>query len=238
MNLAIDIGNTKIKVGCFEGDSLKIKYDHLNVDEIKQLINTESPEFVIGSSTATELFDSDEWPNTNLLVSNYKLNMPFRLNYETPETLGADRLAAVAGACKLLKPPFLVIDLGSCITYDFVDEKMTYQGGAISPGVGMRFKAMNSFTARLPNLDIPDKWPPFIGASTKGCMESGVMQGILNEIEGFINAYTTNHGKISVVMSGGDSKYFDKKIKDHIFAAPELVLIGLNEILQYNVADT
>ncbi|MGK7392834.1 MAG: type III pantothenate kinase [Candidatus Cyclobacteriaceae bacterium M2_1C_046] len=236
MNLAIDIGNTKIKTGWFEGEKLQAKQENISVDELKHLINAKNPSFVIGSSTARELFEDEDWKKNNFLSVSSKLKLPFYLKYKTPETLGADRLAAVAGGQKLFPGRnILVIDAGTCITYDFLDEKNNYMGGAISPGAGMRFKAMNHFTARLPQINIPSDFPDPIGNSTASCMESGVMNGIFFEIQNFIRSYTPNGGKIQVIITGGDAKHFDKKFKGHIFAAPDLVLVGLNVILQYNV---
>lgn len=236
MNLAIDIGNTKIKAGWFEGENLRSKQDNISINDLKHLINAKKPSFVIGSSTAAELFEDEEWKKDNFLAVSNKLKLPFQINYKTPDTLGADRLAAVAGAQKLFPGEnVLIIDAGSCITYDYLDERNSYLGGAISPGAGMRFRAMNNFTARLPQINIPSDFPDPIGNSTVSCMESGVMNGIFFEIQNFIRAYTPNHGKIQVILTGGDAKHFDKKFKGLIFAAPDLILVGLNVILRYNV---
>lgn len=236
MNLAIDIGNTSIKAGWFEGENLLSKQDNLSVDELKHLINVKNPSFVIGSSTAAELFEDDEWKKENFLLVNHKLNIPFTIRYKTPETLGADRIAAVAGAGSLFPDQnLLIIDIGSCITYDFLDKDHNYMGGAISPGIRMRYKAMHNFTARLPQLNPPDYFPETLGDSTSSCMESGVMNGVLFEIQNFIQDFNANYGKIRVLLTGGDANYFEKKFKGYIFAAPDLVLIGLNVILRNNV---
>lgn len=238
MNLAIDIGNTFVKTGWFEGDKLISKQERLPVNELKQLINAKKPSFVIGSSTAKEIFADDEWRKENFISIHAGLKFPFNIKYKTPETLGADRLAAAAGANYLYRNEnLLVIDLGTCITYEFIDKNNNYWGGAISPGVAMRFKAMNHFTARLPLISKPAEQAEIIGDSTVSCMESGVLNGILFEIQNFIQKNTANHGKIIVLMTGGDAKYFDKKLKGDIFAAPDLVLIGLNVILRNNVAN-
>lgn len=163
------------------------------------------------------------------------LSLPFKSEYATPETLGADRIAAVAGASKLFPGEnVLAIDLGTCITYDFITMQNIYKGGAISPGINMRFKAMKHFTARLPKLPVPDNLPDITGDSTRSCMESGVLNGVSFEIEGMVAAYK-KFGEIKIILTGGDAFIFEKKFKEYIFAAPDLVLIGLNVILQHNV---
>jgi type III pantothenate kinase len=129
----------------------------------------------------------------------------------------------------------LVVDMGTSITYDLLDSLGTFQGGLISPGVRMRFKALHTFTKRLPLFD-PEKDPGFIGKSTKQAMQSGVMNGTLAEIEGIINRYRHEIPSLCVVLCGGDLPFFESSLKPPIFAVPELVLIGLNRILTYNVA--
>lgn len=236
MNLVIDIGNTAIKTGLFQGDKLLEKQHHKSVNDLKQLINAREPLNVIVSSTGKELFEDEEWDQVNILKVNPNLDFPFKVKYATPDTLGADRLAAVAGAKGFFpEENVLVIDIGTCLTYDFLSEEGVYYGGAISPGVEMRFKAMKHFTSRLPEISVPDSFPDLTGDSTVNSMKSGVMNGLLHEMQGMINEYLDRYGKLKIILTGGRAYLFEKKIKGPIFAAPDLVLIGLNVILQYNV---
>lgn len=239
MNLAIDIGNTTIKTGLFNGEDLLEKQYQASINDLKQLINVRKPLNVIASSTGSELFNDSEWDQVNILKLHSGLKFPFSINYATPETLGADRIAAVAGAIKLFPGEnVLVIDMGTCVTYDFLSEEGIYYGGAISPGTEMRFKAMKMFTSRLPELPVPDTFPELTGTSTVDSMNSGVMNGLFFEMQGIINQYSEKYGQIKIILTGGSAYIFEKKFKGPIFANPDLVLIGLNVILQENVANS
>ena len=236
MNLVIDIGNTAIKTGWFDDDKLLEKQHQVTIDGLKQLINSKKPSNVIASSTGKEIFQEKFWDQVNIYRVDEHIKWPFRSKYATPKTLGADRIAGVAGAKKIFPAEnVLVIDLGTCVTYDYISEAGIYYGGAISPGVKMRFRSMNEFTSRLPDLDIPEEFPEFLGDSTANSMKSGVMNGLLYEMSGMIAAYKNKFGKIKIILTGGDAQIFEKKIKEPIFASPDLVLIGLNVILQHNV---
>ena len=173
------------------------------------------------------------------MVLDQKTPIPIRLKYDSPETLGKDRIA-MAVACKILYPNrnVLGIDFGTCITYDLVSQEGDYLGGAISAGVQLRFNAMHSGTASLPLI----KWDPVgvkkiqkIGTTTNSSMISGVINGIKAEVLSFIEHYGENRNDLKVVLSGGDAEFFEKELKNGIFADPNLVLKGLNEILQYNL---
>lgn len=239
MNLIIDIGNTSIKSGFFDGDELLEKQHHISVNDLKQLINARKPLNVIASSTGRELFEDEGWDQVNVVKMNSNLNFPFTIKYATPLTLGADRLAAAAGAQKIFPGEnVLVIDMGTCVTYDFISGEGIYYGGAISPGAEMRFKAMTQFTSRLPELSIPDTFPELIGDSTENSMKSGVMNGLLHEMQGIIDEYIEKYGQLKIILTGGSAYIFEKKIKGPIFATPNLILIGLNVILQKNVASS
>ena len=238
MNLVIDIGNTAIKTGWFEKDRLLEKQTLTTIDDLKHLINVRKPSNVIASSTSSEFFKGTEWQKAGIKTVHHKLNFPFTIKYKTPDTLGTDRLCAVAGAVTMYpEKNILIINLGTCITYDFVNNAGEYFGGAISPGVLMRFRAMNKFTARLPDLSIPPVFPDVVGNTTSLAMESGVMNGTLFEMEGMIREYRSSYGQISVIITGGSAHIFEKKFKEPIFAAPDLVLIGLNVILQRNASN-
>jgi type III pantothenate kinase len=165
---------------------------------------------------------------------NHRTPVPVDNHYGTPDTLGLDRLAAVIGGMDWAKGPLLAIDLGTCITYDFLNEEGAYKGGAISPGLQMRAKAMATQTANLPLVEINPE-VGFVGNSTVTCLQSCVYYGVMAEISGIIENYSQNHDDLKVFICGGDAKYFERLTKDHIFVIPNLVLHGLNRILTYNV---
>jgi type III pantothenate kinase len=170
---------------------------------------------------------------------HHQLPLPIRLNYATPHTLGMDRIAAVAGAsAHFEKRDLLVIDAGTCITYDFLNKDLIYSGGAISPGIRMRFKALHTFTGQLPFINWKNgDHAEMTGDSTETSIVSGVVNGAISEVTGFIDHYRSHYDNLQVVMTGGDLETFDKALKNRIFADPNLVLLGLNKILRYNIED-
>jgi type III pantothenate kinase len=171
-------------------------------------------------------------------VLDYRLPVPVTNGYATPETLGMDRLAAVVGATALHPGrPCLVVDLGTCITYDLVDAAGYYHGGGISPGLRMRFRAMHTFTARLPLIE-PEPHAALIGTSTRTAMQSGVVNGLVAELEGMMSRYGAQFPPLTTILCGGDALFFETQLKGIIFVVPELVLLGLNRILLYNVSLT
>lgn len=238
MNLTIDLGNTYAKTGLFEaGKIVKINWK-LSYNELVNYVRTVRPQRIMVSSVSySEEQLKDEFSEITSEIYLLKSTTPVPLTklYDTPETLGADRVAAAIGA-KVLYPQnnCVVIDMGTCITYDLVDADDNFHGGIISPGVRMRFNAMNTFTKRLPLLE-PEEIPSLIGKSTKHAMQSGVMNGLLAEINGLIEQYDKVLTNINVIFCGGDASYFANRIKYPNFVIPELVLIGLNRILEYNV---
>jgi len=166
---------------------------------------------------------------------NAKTALPIQNLYKTPKTLGKDRLAVVVGATELFPAKScLVIDAGTCITNDFIDADGNYHGGNIIPGVEMRFKAMNTFTARLPLLK-RRKVESFVGNDTKSSMRTGSQWGAVFEMEGFIKQYRKKFGRLNVILTGGDADFFANRLKTKIFVNQYLVHIGLNKILNYNV---
>lgn len=165
----------------------------------------------------------------------HKTALPIKNQYKTPKTLGRDRLSvAVAAAGIFPKKNSLIIDAGTCITYDFIDKNKIYHGGSITPGVEMRLKAMNAFTAKLP-LVTRKALSSTIGKDTVTSIRTGAQHGATMEMEGYIRHYQALYGRLEVLLTGGDAKYFAKKLKTQIFVNPNLVLIGLNKILNYNV---
>lgn len=238
MNIVIDSGNTYSKVGWFQGEKLIRYTTRLTFAELVEAVLSEIPDYILFSSVSYTAADFADALGKPLKIFNLspETPLPITKNYDTPQTLGADRIAASAGA-NFLYPDedLVVIDMGTCITYDLIDRHAVFQGGLISPGVKMRFNAMHSFTKRLPLVE-PEAGPPLIGKSTRGAMQSGVMNGVLAEMQGIIEQYRHNSPDLRVLLCGGDAAFFESSLKPPIFAVPELVLIGLNRILTYNVS--
>lgn len=233
--LVIDIGNTSIKFGRFSSGSLVEDGRFDNSSKVVEYVHKNSIRSMLVASVSvapSELLRNIEVENLHVLT--HETVLPIRNCYGTPRSLGVDRIAAVVGANALYpEQSNLVIDMGTCITYDYIDDQGDYWGGGISPGVDMRFSAMNHFTSGLPKVAFK-KEAPLIGDSTEACLISGVINGIAAEIDGIINRYKQQKGNINVIMCGGDANSFESKIKAHIFASPKLVVIGLNRILEYN----
>lgn len=241
MNLIIDVGNTRVKAAVYEKDSLKelIVFQKTEIiSELKKIFKKNKISSSIVSAVATL---SDEnlkklHDFLNLMELNHETKVPFRNKYKTPTTLGVDRIALAAyAASEYPNKNVLVIDAGTCITFDFVN-KGTYLGGAISPGLKMRYKSLDNYTSKLPLLETKEP-EDFIGDNTNNCIHSGVVNGIVNEIDGVINQYKTKYQDLTVVLTGGDTNFLAKQLKNHIFANPNLVLEGLHKILIYNRAD-
>lgn len=238
MNIVVDSGNTFSKIGWFEGEKLIRYTTHLEFPELIRKVRAELPEYLFFSSVGKTLEEFQEVLGESVQVTGLtpETPLPITRHYDTPQTLGADRIAAAAGANYLFpNEDLVVIDMGTCITYDLIDRNAVFEGGLISPGVRMRFNAMHTFTKRLPLFE-PEKEPDLIGKSTRQAMQSGVMNGTLAEIEGIIERYRHNYPTLRVVLCGGDAAFFESSLKPPIFAVPELVLIGLNRILTYNVS--
>jgi len=237
MNLVLDYGNSFAKVGVFEKDELKQNLSFSDVGELKFFLQNFSAENFILSSVAQEASSTLGWVShiKRKFVLTPALPLPIKNLYATPQTLGVDRIAGACGAHQIFPGlPCLVIDSGTCITYDFLDNKGNYHGGGISPGLKMRFQAMNAFTAKLPLADIIED-PPLIGTTTETCLQSGAINGMIEEINGIITRYRREFEDLQVILCGGDARFFENKLKASIFAVPELVLSGLNSILIYNV---
>ena len=246
VNLVIDIGNSFSKVAAFKGAELQKLETTTVVD--KQFVLAfledigEKVRHVILSAVKPYPADLDaffrECFHTYIRLY-HDVPLPLKVAYKTPKTLGMDRLAAVAGG--MLRFPgkrLLVIDAGTCITYDFLNENLTYEGGAISPGIGMRFRALHNFTGQLPLIKWEkQKTTALTGQTTEEAILSGVINGTAAEMEGIIQAYVQRYPDICVILTGGDMGIFDKVLKNRIFADPNLVLTGLNEILRYNIED-
>jgi type III pantothenate kinase len=240
MNLVLDFGNTKVKAAVFSetNEILKIfswdNYSAELIDEIKC-------KYLIDSVILCSVVDiSDEIENhlksnfTYYLRLNSETPLPIKNNYSTPKTLGLDRIAAAVGA-NMLKPnsPLFIIDMGTAITYDFVNEYNEFVGGNIAPGVNMRLRAMNNFTNKLPLLEAREE-EKLLGDDTASAMMAGVLRGVEFEIEGYISQIKKKNPNLSVFLTGGDVFFFEKRLKSSIFVVSNLLLVGLNEILRYN----
>ncbi|MBP6731335.1 MAG: type III pantothenate kinase [Chitinophagales bacterium] len=237
MNVAIDIGNTQLKFGVFEGTELKEVL--LGENALSNILMQYNLEHAIISQTGSNDFIQQQLRDkgVNTLFLSPKLKLPLKVRYKTPDTLGADRLAASV-ACNFTYPNsnILKIDFGTCITYDFITATGEYIGGAISPGMMMRFKSLHNYTAKLPLVD-PMQFAAFdlTGTDTTTSIASGVVNGIKEEVNGIIKEYDARFGNLKVVATGGDSGLFVTLLKCEIFARPYLVLEGLNLILNYNL---
>lgn len=238
MNLAIDLGNTFAKTGVFIGGKLQELQKGLDYPTLLAYVESIKPKHIVIStvSYSEEQLKADFGKyDPELVLLQPTTSVPIQKLYDTPHTLGADRVAAAVGATVLFpQQNCVVIDLGTCNTYDLVDAEANFHGGIISPGMAMRFKAMHTFTQRLPLIE-PEGFPELIGKSTSKAMQSGVINGLLAEINGFIEQYEALLTKINVILCGGDATFFANRIKSPNFVEPALVLIGLNRILEHNV---
>lgn len=241
MNLSIDVGNNYTKIGIFQEQKIIQfqNYAPLTLKDVEELFQSYAIENAIIASVSfyDENIDAFLTKKTKTFVKlSHQTKLPFTNLYHTPETLGRDRIALAAAATELFSnQPVLLIDAGTCITYDFVNHNNEYLGGSISPGLTMRFKALHNFTARLPLLK-KDNIDYYIGKNTDQSILSGVLNGTVGEMNAIIEKYETEFGKITVALSGGDAPFFESRLKYKIFAVPNLVLRGLNKILTYNVA--
>ena len=242
MNLIIDVGNTRVKAAVFELNTVKeifVFNKEEIVFEIEKIIKNFSISATIMSSVSniSEKVVQEISDLLDPIHLNSKTNVPFKNKYKTPETLGVDRIALAAAATKKYPDKnVLIIDAGTCITFDFINNKKEYLGGAISLGLKMRYKALHNFTSKLPLLELKEVFE-FIGSDTNTSMHSGVVNGVCNEIEGVINQYRSKYGDLTVVLTGGDTYFLAKQLKSGIFAHPNFVLEGLHTVLTYNLTN-
>ena len=241
MNLVVDIGNTLIKVAVVERDEVVYMQQAESIEEVDLVTLCErfpSLRRAIVASTAFPTADvavllRDK--GFDVLEMTSLTPVPIGNIYQSPETLGVDRLAAAVAAVEVMGcRDCLVVDFGTAITIDLVEDGI-YRGGNISPGVRTRFRALHDYTGRLPEC-VPTDEKLEYGSTTRQAIEQGVMQGITYEIEGYISHFSAQNVKISLIFTGGDAKYFVKRIKNAIFANCELVICGLNRILEYNAS--
>ncbi|MFC3880100.1 type III pantothenate kinase [Algoriphagus namhaensis] len=235
-NLCIDIGNSRIKSALFEGEDLLVESTFGSLENaIESWILMDFDACIVSSVRYSREVLHVQLPFEHLFL-DHQTPTPLKNEYQSQSTLGLDRLAGAVGAwSRAGGGSVLAIDLGTCITFDWVDGNATYQGGAISPGLRLRAESMHSLTANLPlvALDAPVTFR--VGKTTVDCMKTGIWQGIVYEVMGQIDSYRQEFPEIKAFISGGDSHFFDSLAKDHIFVVPNLVLVGLNCILNHNV---
>lgn len=240
MLLTIDVGNTRVKAAVFEQDTI-IELFVFAKEELLSQVNFILKKFekiqniAIASvgNVEKELFLSLNG-KAKIFFTTHESKFPFTNLYSTPATLGIDRMVLASGAVmQFPNQNRLVIDAGTCITYDFIDENNNYLGGAISPGIRLRYQSLNDYTAKLPllNKKEPDD---FIGNSTQESIHSGIINGVALEIDGFIGLYQAQYAKFIIILTGGDAEFLAKRLKYTIFANSNFLLESLNQTFQYN----
>ncbi|MDA9276340.1 type III pantothenate kinase [Flavobacteriaceae bacterium] len=239
MNLVIDIGNTAVKVYLFKNNEI-IKREVLSENALIQylkLIAIDDIRNIICSSVTKSYKDqlSKIFKNSNYFdFSDNNLKIPFTNNYETKKSLGQDRIGLISSAVlKFQDQNSLVIDMGTCITYDFIDSQNIYHGGAISPGIRMRYSSFSNYTSNLPLLKFQDI-TKIIGANTEESLHIGINNGIVGEINQYINSLKKSYSEFNVIITGGDSIFLLNKIKNAIFADQDFLASGLNYIIKLN----
>lgn len=237
-NLVVDLGNTAAKMAIYnelhrESDVTVVSHDEMT-DKITQLCDNHGVKVVVVASVSDFQFPSEElkWRGISTYMAQSPIKLPFSCRYATCNTLGIDRVAAVVAALEQFSDPnMLIIDVGTAATYEMIVDR-EYIGGTISPGMAMRFKALNAFTGKLPlgNAEHFDSW---IGYSTDTALAAGVVNGLQFEIEGYISNFFSAFGeKSKVIITGGDHKYLAQRMKNSIFALPNLVLDGIDVLYE------
>ncbi|MNF27873.1 Type III pantothenate kinase [compost metagenome] len=241
MILTIDVGNTRIKGAVFEDNVLLEGFVFMKTEHEKNIQNIlkkyEKITHLVVASVGYLEKDSFLHYNNSLKVHFISHNDPFPFinHYATPQTLGIDRMVLAAGATiQFPKQNRLVIDVGTCVTYDFIDDKDVYLGGAIAPGLRLRYESLHNYTAKLPLLESksPDS---FIGRSTAESIHSGVVNGFVYEIDGFIDEYKAHYSNFIIILTGGDTDFLAKRLKNTIFANSNFLLESLNQTFQYKI---
>jgi type III pantothenate kinase len=238
MKLVIDLGNTYQKLAVFSDDEM-VHFetpDKVSIEVLSKVFEKYSITSAIMSSVINHPQDVENFIRSKcrFILFDHNTNLPVVNRYETPETLGKDRLAAAVGGNHLFPGMnVLVIDAGTCIKYDLINAEKEYLGGAISPGLQMRFYALHTLTEKLPLVGINHD-TPLTGRNTTDSLLSGVINGALAEIDGIIDRYKETYSEIQVVLSGGDAEYLVSNLKNEIFAVSSIVLKGLKIILDNN----
>jgi type III pantothenate kinase len=238
MNLIIDIGNSSTKLAVYENQKKvqTYKISEISCGELEKVISgLNIKKAIISSVREVQPFIADllfrDIPFVHVLSN--RSGLPFKIEYETPETLGTDRIAAAAGAWWSSGPGnILIIDAGTAITYDFLSGNI-FKGGNISPGINMRFKALHEFTGKLPLVERSSEFS-FPGRNTTDAIRAGVVRGVVYEINEYIRTFKKDHKNIKVIITGGDSIFLNDKISHKTSYMPDIVTDGLNYILEYN----
>ena len=238
MNLILDIGNSGYKMALFEG-GIKVssaRVNDFNSESFEKIISGfVFDKAIISSVRVTPEFVTEILSLRKIYIHtlSYKSKIPFEIQYKTPETLGSDRIAALAGAFNLFpNENILIIDAGTAITYDFLINGI-YKGGNISPGIDVRLKALHNFTDKLPLLSIKENFDS-PGQTTHDAILSGVVNGTIYEINEYIRTFKKNNNNNKIILTGGDSEYIDTKLNDQVLHIPDLIIEGLNFILEHN----
>lgn len=234
MNLIIDQGNTNLKIYFFNKNIIKEKFLFpIEKLDLSFILMDKIDNVLYSSVSGIDDYILNFFNTKSFIIFDSSTNLPINNKYET-KTIGLDRLANVTAA-SIIYPNsnVLAIDIGSAITYDFITSKKEFIGGNIAPGVRLRYKALNEHTKNLPLLE-PQNVDFLLGKNTNNAILAGVQNGILFEIEGYIERLSKDYDNFKIILTGGDADFFAKKIKYSIFAEPNLVAIGLNEILNYN----
>jgi type III pantothenate kinase len=241
MILTIDVGNTRIKGAVFEQTTVKEYFIFEPKELFEKILNILKKYEKITHLVVASVGNMQKQaflPFENRLIVHFVSHedvFPFNNLYETPKTLGIDRMVLASGATlQYPKCNRLVIDAGTCVTYDFIDQEDNYLGGAISPGLRLRYESLHAFTAKLPLLSIEDI-TALIGTSTKGSIHSGVINGLVHEIDGFIDEYKALGSKFIIILTGGDTEFLAKRLKNTIFANSNFLLESLNQTFQYKI---
>ena len=242
VNLIIEQGNTSTKVAVYKEGQIEASfvYKHFDIEVLSAIFEKYTLTKGIYSTVTEENEALIAYLKSNLrhfVLLDETVALPITIQYKTPGSLGKDRLAAAVGA-HYLQPgkDLLVIDAGTAITYEVIEASGVYLGGNISPGMTTRFRALNHFTKKLP-LVMEEEEIPLIGVDTKSAIQSGVVNGIICEMDGYIERLRLKYPNLLVFLTGGHSFYFERRLKKSIFADINLVLTGLNIILEYNVED-
>ena len=241
MRLCIDWGNSFVKAALFDADHKITLHQTWTADEalasIKGLVERNKPDASILCSVVEHPKEVETFlaEHTRFILLDNSTRVPIINAYRSAETLGADRLAMVVAINKEHPDKNnLVIALGTCVTYNFIATNRAFRGGAISPGLEMRLKAMHDYTGKLPEVTREGDLI-LLGYDTETCMRSGAVYGMGAEIHGMIRAYSAEYPEFNAVLTGGDAAFFARQLKNKIFAAPDLVLKGLILILEHNV---
>lgn len=242
MDAAIDVGNTNIKVGLFSKDRLErsLTFPTQPISNIYRQLSSISWDNCILSSVVPlpeHITHYIRSKSKKYVALDHQTPLPVQLRYDTPETLGRDRIALAVGAAEVAPgKDLLIISLGSCITYNVLTRQLQFAGGAISPGLHMRLRAMHEFTGALPSVEIEsNEKPAVVAQSTRASLLSGAVNGAIFEIEGFIQRVREEYPGAEVLLSGGDSRYVKELLPINTRLEPELGLYGLYKILLLNV---